>query len=747
MSRRHVVAPLSALSLALALAGLTAPAVAAPPLTAPRAASPGPSTLGRAVAQPAALPAAADPTSRADAATDPQRVRILGGDVVSVVRTPTGRAAPRVSSISGSAVTVITTPTTTFAFPLALTTVLGVRLDPSLFDVFALTSAGPSGLPVTVTYTSTSAPTAVPGVEILSRSGLIATGRVTPSSSAALGVALRTASATTLFGSVAKITAASSGGVQPQFPMFTLTVNATAANGKAMNNGIVAVVNMEEMARYVGIAFVSRGVAKVSVPAGTYALVATAPDPVTPNRVQLAVRTDVPVAGATSATVDARTATVPVRLSTPRPATLGALAYSATLTDAAQLDTFGATVFGFGDIDLRVSPVAPPRVGSLDWSALAHLDSPTGAAPYTYDVARIGTGGIPGSLTFLTRAADLTAVKASYSSPAPALGMPGRAFIGSYGGGGFAMSVPVPLERTEYVAAPPGTVVADDYFAEIDPDTFSFYGYLSAGPWTPQPGTRRAQTWNKAPLTPRLSEVASVFGPTLCPACVVGDELTVVAHPFSDAEPTHIGAPDPINDSPRAVASWKVAFDGSVVGSGDGQLAATMGGASTASAVSIDYTTDGRVSGAKTPSHTVTHWDIPLAAATKPAPFDWQCAAQMGADPAGCRVLPLMTVRYQIPTDLSGRLAAGTTRARLLVSHVNAAQPITVSTPAMFVSFDGGGTWQRTGVISEGSGNFTVTFTTPPASPTTKPARFKVSISDAVGGHFTELVTAAFTVR
>ena len=106
-----------------------------------------------------------------------------------------------------------------------------------------------------------------------------------------------------------------------------------------------------------------------------------------------------------------------------------------------------------------------------------------------------------------------------------------------------------------------------------------------------------------------------------------------------------------------------------------------------------------------------------------------------------------MTVRYQIPTDLSGRLAAGTTRARLLVSHVNAAQPITVSTPAMFVSFDGGGTWQRTGVISEGSGNFTVTFTTPPASPTTKPARFKVSISDAVGGHFTELVTAAFTVR
>ena len=136
MSRRHVVAPLSALSLALALAGLTAPAVAAPALTAPRAASPGPSTLGRAVAQPAALAVAADPTSRADAATGPQRVRILGGDVVSVVRTPTGRAAPRVSSISGSAVTVITTPTTTFAFPLALTTVLGVRLDPSLFDVF-----------------------------------------------------------------------------------------------------------------------------------------------------------------------------------------------------------------------------------------------------------------------------------------------------------------------------------------------------------------------------------------------------------------------------------------------------------------------------------------------------------------------------------------------------------------------------------------------------------------------------------
>ncbi len=738
MLRRHVVLPLSAL--ALALVGLTAPAAASPPVR-PSVVTP------PASARPQAQLAATGPTAPAPTV---QQVRLLGGDLVSVVRTPSGRIAPTVWSVNGSPVTVITTPTATYAFPHALRAVLGGRLDPSLFDVNALTAADASGLPVSVTYTSTSAPTAVPGVEILSRSGRTATGRVTPSSSAALGVALRTASASSLYGTVARVTATASAGVQPHFPMFTLTVNGVDAAGAPMSGGLAAIVNLDDMAKYVGVAFIDRGVAKVSVPAGSYAIVASSLDPTVPDRLQFALRSDVTVSGATSATIDARTATAPVRFATPKPATTNGLAFTANLTDAANTGFFAATVFGFGGLDLRVSPSARPRVGGLDWSALAHLESPQGVAPYTYDLERVGTGGIPSSLTFITRSADLSAVTASYYSPARALAMPSRTLIGTQGGGGFGSSVSVPLQRTEYVAAPPGTRAADEYFAEIDTQSFAMYGHLVAEPWLLQPGTSRTQTWNKAPLTPRLFDGAMWFGATLCPACVVGDQLSVLAHPFSDSDPTHIGGANDMTDRPRTSTSWAIALDGAVVANGEGELAATLGGASTASTVAVDYATDGRIGGATTPSHTVTHWDLPLAAARGLAPAAWQCWVQIGpADPppSDCRVLPLMTVRYELPTDLSGRIPAGETRARLLVSHVDATRPIAVSTPTMDVSFDGGTTWQRARVIAEGSGNFTVKFTTPPATPTSRPAKFKVAITDALGGHFTELVTAAFTVR
>lgn len=730
MSRRHFVIPLSALS--LALAGLSSPATASP--------SPGAALLRMA---PAATATAAPGTSGRT------QVRILGGDIVSVVRTASGAIAPQVSSVTGSPVTVISTPTTTYAFPHALRAVIGGRLDTSLFDVRALAAAGRNGLPVTVTYASTSAPTAVPGVEILSRSGLAATGRVTPSSSAALGVALRTASASTMFSSVAKVTASAGGGVQPQFPMHTLTINAIDASGRPMAEGMVVVINLDVMDNFVAPAFVTRGVAKVSVPAGTYALVASAVDPRIPSRMAMVVRPDVTVAGATSTTVDARTATAQVRFSTPKPATLDGLAFSAILTDAAQLGVFDASTFGFGDVDLRVSPVPSPSVGSIGWSALAHLDSPVGVAPYSYDLERVGTGGIPDSLTFLTRSADLSVVKASYASPVPGIALPGRTFVGDNGGGGFGTSVQVPLQRTEYVAAPPGTVVADDYIASLDPATFSMTGYLSAQPWSPQPGTTRLGTWNKAPLTPRLVESAGLFGPPTCPACIVGDALSVMAHPFTDSSPTHIGFPDPPSDAPRTSTSWTIALDGAVAASGGDLLAAVVGGASTAKELSVGYTTDGRVGGAKTPSHTVTRWTIPLAAARSLPPSGWQCWTLTGpaGDPSSCRVLPLISLRYELPTDLSGTIPAGATRARLLVSHVDASHPISVSTPTMQVSFDGGSTWQLARVVAEGSGNFTVTWTTPALTTAPRPAMLKVTVTDAVGGRFSELVTSAFTVR
>jgi hypothetical protein len=737
VSRRAVT--ILASVVAAAVPGLITPAAASPPPTAHLTAA----GAGLQTALPTAPPT---PTK-----TTAMRVRLLSGDTVSVSRMPNGAPAVSVTAAPGAetalAVQVVTTPTATYAIPRAFLPVLGTQLDLSLFDVTKIAAAGPSGLPVTVTYTSTTSPTAVPGVEIRSRSGRTATGVITPASSVALAKALRTSTPTGLFGTVTKVTAAGGGVVQPAFPMHTLTVSGIDAAGEPLADGLVLVVNVDNMGKFFGVGFLHRGIAKVSVPAGRYMLLGTSADPTAANRFREVVMPTVSVTGSTTVTMDARSATAPLSFATPRPATTTDFGFSVGRKDATSTGSFTDTAFFSGRAQLWVSPTAPVRVGRLEYLAVAHLESPADApSPYTYDVGYVGAMSIPSTLRFVARSADVATVTARYYSPEPAHSIAGRMLANASSGMGFGYAMPSPAIRTEYVVAGPGTRVQDEFTATLDLDTFEGFGYLHSGWWTAQPGTTRVVDWGRAPLTPRLFEGDGDYG-RVCPACVVGDEIGVFAYPYSDSDPDHVGLPDWMTSTPRTTATWQVGLDGTEVATGEGMLGTVVSGASTAKRLTVDYQTGGRTAGARVPSTTRTHWDAPLKAATGAVPSTWWCwiTGGNGSDP--CKVLPLLSVRYLLPVDLANTIAPGPTTARIVVGHVNASVPVGVRTVTASVSFDAGATWQAATVRSEGAGNYSATFTTPQRTAATEPAWLKVAATDILGGHFTETVTAAFTVR
>ncbi len=73
---------------------------------------------------------------------------------------------------------------------------LGHLLDPSLFDVSALTRDGLAGtarIPVTLSHEAGTTPIARPGITLTNSSGTSATGYLTPSSSSGFAATLRRA--------------------------------------------------------------------------------------------------------------------------------------------------------------------------------------------------------------------------------------------------------------------------------------------------------------------------------------------------------------------------------------------------------------------------------------------------------------------------------------------------------------------------------------------------------------------------
>ena len=289
----------------------------------------------------------------------------------------------------------------TFVFPRSVQPVLGTVLAPELFDVFAI-ATHPSGLPVTVTLAGGHEKAAVPGVEITSRSGTTAVGRITARSSAAMGSALQTRRAADLYAGILRIAPveAARGATAPaRYPMHTLTVSVTGADGRPLTAAMAAVVCTEDPMRFTTIAQVRNGRVKVSVPSGTYAVFTQSE--VTPTDVRIALSPEFTISGDRGIDLDLRRATTHLRTHTAEPTTITMRVTLLRRTYETEMDgqpmhlLFDLGAIDDGAFDVAVTPTPKPRFGSQDFYQFVDAYARGGMAAGRFAVLYGHSGAIP----------------------------------------------------------------------------------------------------------------------------------------------------------------------------------------------------------------------------------------------------------------------------------------------------------------------------------------------------------------
>ena len=624
-----------------------------------------------------------------------------------------------------------------YVVPASAVPYLGSTLDLSLFDVTRLT---PSTVP-TVTY----------------RAGRPHTGL--PAFGPEFGAALeRQAKAdhsspthtTGLFANVARISAGSAPTtVHPDFDMRTLTVNGIdAAGNKNTGGALVVIANVDDTAAYTHAVGFNGQPAKVSLPVGHYAAIADFGGffgtPGTPEHVvvlpQFTVHAD------RSITLDARTATSAVSVSTPKPADVTDLQFAAIRVDA-KGNLFGienADVTG----DLFVTPTKPVTVGTLHTYVKASLASPADASSrYRYELYFPGGEGvIEADQHHIATEQSLAEVDASF--PAQRSGR--QAVMSNIGLQPWEQDWTSQGEDSGPAGAGDGVlhgparrVLDDESRAGLRP------GRRHVSPPSSRdhssrmllaPG--RPAVFAGQPEHPVLLEHSFHVIPNniLCPACINGRQLDLMAIPFGDNEPDHYGSP--LFDGTDSMA-YAVYADDQLVDSGsdlnDYALStATM--PENAARYRFDLQV-ARSSAEVTQSTDVrTSWSVPADVRTGDMPADWKCLVDTGN---GCRVLPFVQVSYDLPVDGLGSLPAGASSGTVHLAHVAGMSGAFTKVTAD-MSFDGGTTWTPAAVTDQGGGSFGLGFTVPAGATF---GALRLHTEDELGATFDQTIQHAFAVR
>lgn len=540
----------------------------------------------------------------------------------------------------------------------------------------------------------------------------------------------------------------STAGVRPNFPMKTLTLQGIAPDGTPDTGDSIVVYNIDNMQKYAGFVFFNRGIAKVSVPQGHYTAFGFFYDFST-GIARSVMLPQFTVNGDTTVTVDSRDATSPVTIRTPKPADPQTLAVELARSD--RLGNLGSYAFlGGGSTQFYVQPVPrAPRIGQLHYFVYARMFSPEGVNPaYTYDVKFPSDDVIPVAQNYVATPATLASVASTYTATHPdqqALDTRFAFLPWEQFGFGEDVQFTEPTYRVEYYTARPDLTWQALLFSVFDPRQFYLLGGYQSAWRTYEPRTRLATTWGGGqPIHPVLLQTDLFPGQVVCPACVSGSTLDLLAFPFGDQDPQHFGFPDYGPPSLHESMSYAVSADGRSLASSGGMLDAEVTLPASYHRLLIDYTTY-RSSPDFTLSTSVrTRWTVRGNAPVEALPSGWLCTYRTSS--TACGVLPLMTNSYQLPANDLGQLASGRTHGSVTIGHLAGAAGVVVTSLTVDVSFDGGATWGPASVTSRGSGNFGVTFTVPTAGRTNGYGAIRVSAKDALGGTFDQTIKQAFAI-
>lgn len=685
-------------------------------------------------------------------------VELPTGDQVRVTQDATGThvtAAPGAGATAGAHYTVVTSPADTYVVPGSARAGVGVTLDPALFDVTAPVMAAGSAN-VTVTFRPGATPHAIPGIRTTSVSGNELYGVITNGSARTFGAAVGQPA----LADVSKVAPATptTGPVTPAFVMNTLTVDVTPpAACTSCAPAIVSVINVDDAHRYSRIIFGVTGPFSISVPKGHYSVLANAFGATTSQAAQwMAVDPQFGVNRDSTVHLDLGTATQPVGVTTPMPATqvggsdnLRRTAANGLATSMGMINATGAPFTDF------VAPTTKaPTIGTLDYDFATRVAGPADAAhPYVYDLDFAGLGKIPANHQFVVSRAGLATVHESFGaagavSECPVAGHP----WGLPGGAACPGIATTPAAIDEFVTADPRVEWTDSATANaiVITPTVVVGGddgeNLNQAYRTFTPGEQIGRRWFGHPEAPNLlagaGQVAGTAGSlsfdhTTCAICATGSTLDLSLDPRGTTDT--FGPLDP-GDS----ANYRVLADGAVVRSGDvsaagGQVDTTIAMPAMAHTYQIDYevTRDPTANPLSTSSQ--TSWQFP-AWDRFALPDGWACTQ---AGDTGCSVVPALDAVPDLNTSATGALAPGTDTGSLRVTQLGGGI-VTVRSVEVRVSYDGGKTWQAVLVTPAGNGRYTLRLTVP-----AKPGGFgdlQVTAKAAAGVTFTQTIDNAFTV-
>lgn len=687
---------------------------------------------------------------------------LITGDVVTLTTLPGGRQSAAVLKAHnkgpGSQFQMFSKGRDLYVVPESAVPYLGSTLNPGLFDVTQLARDGGGTASLAVRLTLRGSRAVIPGITVTHRSGASATGRLSLASARAFGAALAQQAdrdhaspthTTGLFASVANIApaqAAAAPRVRPRFQMYTLTLTGIDASGHQDTGDLVVVYNTDDLRKYAGNAFFQNGRAKISVPVGDYTAICFFFNFST-GAVTEAMVPQFTVRGDSSVTVDARAATVPVSVSTPRPATPAITEVGIGRAD--RLGQVGSYTFlGNGQTAFTVEPTtARITVGQLHYYVYSRLFSPAGAtSPYSYDVEFPSDGAVPASQHYDAQAGSLATVQSSY--PATHTGttaletrfgaLPWQDFL-------FAedLTITTPMQRTEYYSANPSLAWEGVYYAVFVPAPFELLSEFDSSWVSYQPGDSTSVTWGGQPEHPRLLEQPLFPNAVYCPACINSGTVNLLAFPFADNAASHRSFPDGTVKGVKETANFDVAADGLELAHGTGVLQKKVTLPTGSRVLRIDYNTTRSSPDFTLSTSAATTWTVRTGAPDGALPAGWFCDF---SNHTRCGVLPLMTADYSLPVTMLGQLAPGPVSAGLDVSHLAGAANVAVTKLTVQVSFNGGSSWLKAALTPLGSGQYTVSFTVPATAKTDGFGAIRLSATDAYGGTLTQTIQHAFAV-
>ena len=494
------------------------------------------------------------------------------------------------------------------------------------------------------------------------------------------------------------------------------------------------------------------GTARVTVPAGDYSLFALFVDTNAKGNAvafHCVVRDDfrVTAAGAT-VTVAERSASSPISVATPRPA------------GGEELETvfFRGSKAGGGTgtgliltppylLPTYISPQPAPKVGQL-----RYLERWSGAASsgrYWYDTA-FGFPDIPPSEHFVVHSSQVAAIHEHFFtdnlSPGLGLWMEEPCDPATACGGYSNVSALVNFSAPQVADMPGnltvylGTASGDQWVSAVQTPNSTF---LVADPRTFLAGHSYSVDWAHGPLAAGLGQHS---GPWQCQACTAGRTLSLNFSSLGDSDPSHFVPP--VQDQRlQPYAHFTLYRNGTkLVSLGKASGAAVhvpAGAASYRAVLNVSLAHDAGFS-QSSQSHTeLTVRYMPGAGPALPAADI--CSGQSAATP--CRMLPALTLGYQLATSEANTSNAATQVLHLRVGHLSydgLGSHAAIRSAAVWVSFDGGRSWRRA-TVRGSDGRYTATWPNPASAAFTSPD-LRVTASDSIGGSITQTITSAYTI-